>query len=179
MKIHPMFLLLIAFLASIGCSQEDTVAPVQSGPLTQIDPPVPTVVYLIRHAETTGVGTDPGLSSAGLERVQDWADLFQDVTFDAFYSTDLNRTRQTIEPIASSYDQDVILYDHADFSLANVVMDHTGGNVLIVGHSNTIPMFINAYLGSAVYPNMTENEYGNLYKITVLDGEVSHEMTVH
>ena len=179
MKIYPMFLLLIAFLASIGCSQDESVAPTQSGPLTHIDPPVPTVVYLIRHAETTGAGSDPGLSSAGLERVQDWTDHFQDITFDAFYSTDFNRTRETIEPIAASYDQEVILYDPGDFSLADVIMEHTGGNVLIVGHSNTIPPMINTYLGSPVYPNMTEQEFGNLYKITVLDGVVSHEMTVH
>lgn len=178
MKIYSMFLLLIAFLATIGCSRDETPAPASSQP-PPTEAPVPTVVYLIRHAETTGPGPDPGLSAIGLGRVDNWTVLFQDITFSAFYSTDFNRTRQTIEPIAASNDQEVILYDPANFSLADVVLEHTGGNVLIVGHSNTIPPLINAYLGSAVYPNMSEIEYGNLYKITVLDGEVSHEMTVH
>jgi broad specificity phosphatase PhoE len=174
-----MLLLLIAFLATIGCSQNESVAPAEAQPSTPSEQPTPTVVYLIRHAETTGEGTDPGLSPAGLERVENWSLILQDVEFGSFYSTNLNRTRQTIEPIATSNGQEVIFYDHADFSLADVITDHTGGNVLVVGHSNTIPALINAYLGSAVYPNMSASEFGNLYKITVLDGEVSHEMTVH
>ena len=49
----------------------------------------------------------------------------------------------------------------------------------IVGHSNTVTQMINAYLGAAIYPAMTEDEHGDLYKVTVLDGAVSHEMTVH
>ncbi len=179
MKIHSMFLILIAFLATIGCSQNETVTPASSQPPPLSEAPLPTVVFLIRHAETTGSGPDPELSPQGLERAENWAALLQDVTFNAFYSTDLNRTRQTIAPIAASNEQDVTLYDHADFSLADVVQDHTGGNIFIVGHSNNIPQLINAYLGSAVYPNMAASEYGNLYKITVQDGEVSHEMTVH
>src|SRR5690606_34821074 len=112
-------------------------------------------------------------------RAENWTVILQDVSFAAFYSTDFNRTRQTIEPIATINGHEAILYDPMDFTLADVVLDHTGENVFIVGHSNTIPPLINAYLGSAIYPNMTETEYGNLYKITVLDGEVSHEMTVY
>ena len=61
----------------------------------------------------------------------------------------------------------------------DVVADHLGGNVLIVGHSNTVPPLINAYLGTDTYPDMTETEHGNLYKVTVVDSVVTHEMTVH
>jgi 2,3-bisphosphoglycerate-dependent phosphoglycerate mutase len=175
MKIKPMFLILIAFLATIGCSPDETVEPAPPQPAQ----PVQTVVYLMRHAETAGLGPDPDLSPIGLDRANNWVVILQEVAFEAFYSTNYNRTRQTIEPIATSNGQGVILYDPADLSLADVVADHAGSNVLIVGHSNTIPPLINAHLGTDVYPDMTETEHGNLYKVTVLDGAVSHEMTVH
>jgi len=171
MKIR-MGLILIAVLAMFGCSSEDDSQPVQPQP-------VQTVIYLIRHAEKENFGADPNLSAAGLERANNWAVILQDVTFDAFYSTNYNRTLQTIQPIATSNGKPVTLYDPANFSLEDVIADHTGKNVFIVGHSNTIPELINTYLGAEIYPDMAETEFGNLYKVSIVDGVVSHEMTVY
>ena len=171
MKIN-MGLILIAVLAMFGCSSGDEPQPVPPQP-------VQTVIYLIRHAEKEDNSANPNLSAAGLERANNWAVILQDVTFDAFYSTNYNRTLQTIQPTATSNGIEVTLYDPANFSLVDVIADHTGTNVLIVGHSNTIPELINTYLGAEIYPDMTETEFGNLYKISIVDGVVSHEMTVH
>lgn len=171
MKIN-MGLILIAVLAMFGCTSEDDPQPVQPQP-------VETGIYLIRHAEKEGSGADPNLSDVGLQRANNWAVIFQDVVFDAFYSTNYNRTLQTIQPTADSNGKPVTIYDPANFSLDDVIADHTGKNVLIVGHSNTIPELINAYLGADIYPDMAETEFGNLYKISIVDGVVSHEMTVH
>jgi len=171
MKID-MRLILIAVLAMFGCSSEPDPQPVQPEP-------VQTVIYLIRHAEKEGSGANPNLADAGLQRANNWVVILQDVTFDAFYSTNYNRTLQTIQPTATGNGIEVTLYDPANFSLVDVIADHTGTNVLIVGHSNTIPELINTYLGAEIYPDMTETEFGNLYKISIVDGVVSHEMTVH
>jgi len=167
-----MALILIAVAAIFGCSSDDD---------SQTDEPQPiqTVIYLIRHAEKEGIGTDPNLSEEGLERANNWAIILQDITFEAFYSTNYNRTLQTIQPTATSNGKEVILYDPANFSLEQVIADHTGKNVLIVGHSNTIPELINVYLGAEIYPDMEETEFGNLYKVSIVDGVVSHEMTVY
>ena len=170
MKIN-MYLTLIA-IAAISCSSEDGPQPVQPQP-------VKTVVYLIRHAEKADASANPNLSAVGLQRANNWAVILQDVTFAAFYSTNYNRTLQTIQPTATSNGKDVTIYDPANFSLAGVIADYRGKNVFIVGHSNTIPQLINAYLGAAIYPDMAETEFGNLYKISIIDGVVSHEMTVH
>lgn len=177
MKINSnMFLLLIALVTALGCSpKKDDPQPVQQPPVQSVR----TVIYLIRHAEKADNSADPNLSPAGLQRAENWAVILQDVSFAAFYSTNYNRTLQTIEPIATSNGQEAMIYDPADLSLEDVVANHSGSNVFIVGHSNTIPQLINAYLGSDIYPDMNETEYGNLYKITNLDGVVSHEMTVH
>lgn len=164
--------MLIAVLTTMGCSSDDKPQPVQPQPVT-------TVVYLIRHAEKADASANPDLSAAGLQRANNWATLLQAVPFDAFYSTNYNRTRQTIQPTATSNGKEVMLYDPAIFSLEDVIADHNGKNVMIVGHSNTIPQLINAYLGSAVYADMPETEFGNLYQITIVNGVVTHEVTVH
>lgn len=168
MKINIRFAL-IALLALLGCSSDNDSKP-QS---------VKTVVYLIRHAEKADASANTNLSAAGLQRADNWAVILQDVPFTAFYSTNYNRTRQTIQPTATSNGKEVTLYDPANFSLASVIVNHAGKNVFIVGHSNTIPALINTYLGQNIYPDMAETDFGNLYKVTVIDGVVSHEMTVH
>jgi 2,3-bisphosphoglycerate-dependent phosphoglycerate mutase len=169
----PKFFILIALFLAVSCSSGDD-------PQIFIQPqPVKTVVYLIRHAEKADLGANPNLSAAGMQRAQNWATLLQDVPFEAFYSTSFNRTLQTIQPIADDNGKEVTIYDPADFSLEDVVASHHGKNVFIVGHSNTIPQLINAYLGEDIYPDMAETEFGNLYKITVQGETVSHEMTVH
>jgi len=176
-----MHLILIIILATFGCSSDNDPQHVHPQPVQpQPEPePVKTVIYLIRHAEKADASANPGLSAAGLQRANNWAVILPDVAFEAFYSTNFNRTLQTIQPIATSNGKGVTIYDHANFSLDDVIADHIGKNVFIVGHSNTIPQLINAYLGSNIYPDMAETEFGNLYKVSVIDGVVSHGKTVH
>jgi 2,3-bisphosphoglycerate-dependent phosphoglycerate mutase len=169
MKINIHFILLSLF-AMLGCSSDSN---------SENEEPVKTVIYLIRHAEKADASADPDLSAAGLTRANNWAVIFEDVTFDAFYSTDYKRTKQTIQPTATRDGKTVVLYNPSTFTLAGVVAAHPGKNIFIVGHSNTIPALINTYIGSNVYPDMAESEFGNLYKVTVEDGEITHGMTVH
>ena len=175
MKFNIRFVLL-GLLAMFSCSSSNDSDPVDSA-----DPvkPTKTVVYLIRHAEKADSSADTNLSAAGLQRANNWATILQGVAFDAFYSTNYNRTRQTIQPTATSNGKDVVLYNPSNFSLANIVSNHQGKNIFIVGHSNTIPALINAYIGQNIYQDMDETEFGNLYKVTVDNGVISHEMTVH
>ncbi|HEX8270485.1 MAG TPA: phosphoglycerate mutase family protein [Flavobacterium sp.] len=174
MKIY-ILAILTSVLSSYGCSSDDEPQPVQ--PVQQ--QPVQTVIYLIRHAEKADASPNPDLSAVGLQRANNWATILQDVQFDAFYSTNYNRTRQTIQPTATTNEKEVLLYDPASFSLDDVIVGHNGKNVFIVGHSNTIPQLINTYLGANIYPDMSETEFGNLYKITIVDGVVSHNMIVY
>lgn len=162
---------MMSLLAMFGCSSDNESQP---------DPqPLKTVVYLIRHAEKADASADPDLSAAGLQRANNWSVILQDVVFSAFYSTNYKRTKQTIQPTATANEKTVTIYDPSNFSIANIVANHAGKNIFIVGHSNTIPQLINAYLGQNVYADIPETEFGNLYKVTVEDGEITHQMTVH
>jgi phosphohistidine phosphatase SixA len=171
-------LILLTIIATIGCSSDDNNN--SDSNLQPVQPqPVETVIYLIRHAEKADASANPNLSAAGLQRANNWALMFQDVAFDAFYSTNYNRTLQTIQPIADINEKEVTQYDPASFVLANVISNHAGKNVFIVGHSNTIPQLINGYLGADIYSTIPETEFGHLYKITIVNGVVTHQMTVH
>jgi 2,3-bisphosphoglycerate-dependent phosphoglycerate mutase len=167
-----MHFILIVLFTILGCFPGDEPKTTQRQPLK-------TVIYLIRHAEKADASANTNLSAVGLQRANNWAVILHDVVFNAFYSTNYNRTLQTIQPTATSNGKTVTLYHPANFSLQQVIAAHSGKNVFIVGHSNNIPQLINAYLGTNVYPDMAETEFGNLYKISVVDGVVSHEMTVH
>ncbi len=181
-----LHLILIIVLAAVGCTSDNNPQSVQQetetpDPVTNNPMPVPvtTTIYLIRHAEKADNSADPELSAEGLQRANNWAILLQDVEFDVFYSTNYNRTLQTIAPIAAANGKQALLYNPATFTLNQVLANHRGKNVFIVGHSNTIPHLINAYIGDHIYPDMAETEFGNLYKITIVDDVVTHGMTVH
>jgi 2,3-bisphosphoglycerate-dependent phosphoglycerate mutase len=165
----------IIVLVTFGCSSDEDTKNITI-PQSQ---EAKTVIYLIRHAEKADASANPNLSEAGLQRAQNWAVILQDVAFDAFYSTDYNRTRQTIQPTADNNGHDLILYNPDTFSLESVINDHLGKSIMIVGHSNTIPQLINQFLGEDIYPVMAETEFGNLYKITIQGETVTHELTVH
>lgn len=173
------FILVATLITTLGCSSDndDKSPAVNNLPLGTDE--TPTVIYLIRHAEKADQSPDTHLSEAGMLRAENWAVFFQDIAFDAFYSTAYNRTRQTIQPTVDSKAGEIVLYDPFDFSLSGVVQNHPGKNILIVGHSNTIPALINEFLGEEIYPEIEETQYGNLYKITILSDAVLNELTVH
>ncbi|MEZ4931357.1 MAG: hypothetical protein R2788_04395 [Saprospiraceae bacterium] len=47
--------------------------------------------------------------------------------------------------------------------------NYPAGKILVVGHSNTTPDFINVLTGTNDYPQLPETEYDNLFIVTVLE----------
>ena len=50
--------------------------------------------------------------------------------------------------------------------LASWMKDYKGKTILVCGHSNTIPMYVNQLSGSTL-PDMDEMEYDKIYTVTV------------
>jgi len=138
----------------------------------------PTTIYIIRHAEKENDTKNTDLSSEGFERAENWKKYFEDITIDTFYSSGFQRARHTCQPMAFSRGKDVSIYKNHLMDLKNVIQNHRGETVLIVGHSNRIPKFINKLLGQEKYPEISEPEFGNLYIIKELDNEISTELLV-
>jgi len=144
-----------------------------------------TTIYLIRHAEKADDTSDTDLSEKGNLRAQRWAAYFKPMRIQTFYTTNYKRSVSTIIPASvaavepvpgTTYNMKIIRYDPGTLSLLDVASKHNGEKVLIVGHSNTIPNTINKYLGKEVYKDIPEDEYGNLYIITINGNKVSHDL---
>jgi broad specificity phosphatase PhoE len=138
-----------------------------------------TTLYFIRHAEKADSSQNPELSEEGIKRSVRWTKLFEKTPIDVFYTTLTRRTQMTASTIATSKQKDMIFYNAAKFSLKETIEKHHGKTILIVGHSNTIPTQINTFLRKDIYPQIDEEQFGNLYTITVNGDKIEHKLTHH
>lgn len=129
-----------------------------------------TTYYFIRHAEkvrTDKANRNPDLNVKGLKRAKKWSEVFTNVKFDAVYSTDYNRTKQTAKPTADANGLPVLLYNPRKMNDEAFKANTKGKTVLVVGHSNTTPFFANMVIGKAVYKQIDDSNNSNLYIVTV------------
>jgi broad specificity phosphatase PhoE len=128
-----------------------------------------TTLFLVRHAEKDGtVWEDPGLTPAGTTRADELAYILKHVKLDAIYSTPFARTELTVQPTAEEKGLEVKLYKPNDKEFLNNVLDeHPGGTVLIVGHSNTIPRLANQLAGQVDFDDLDDATYDNLFIASV------------
>ncbi|MGB1451564.1 MAG: SixA phosphatase family protein, partial [Marinirhabdus sp.] len=129
-----------------------------------------TTYYLIRHAEKDRSGkgnSDPNLTNKGVQRAKKWAVYFKGKKIEAVYTTNYNRTRQTASYTAQMARVPVKTYDPTKLYSAAFKAATWGKTVLVVGHSNTTPQFVNAIIGENKYSNIPDNENNWLFKVTL------------
>ena len=133
-----------------------------------------TTVIFVRHAEKATVpAEDPGLSPAGQRRVTELTRQLKDADvvagIDAVYSTPYRRTEETARPIAEALDLPINSYDAADTEaiMEHIVKAHKGKIILVVGHSNTLPLLMANMGASKKVPPIAENEYDNIYIVSI------------
>ena len=173
---------LLAFAFIIGCTKEpktiiQTVTKIDTLYLTKTDTvkikefinDSTTTVILSRHAETTGVGSDPSLSTAGQERATELDRLLRNTAIKAVYSTNFNRTKETASPIATTNNLSTQQYNPNSLGqFADLILNQYHNQVVYVaGHSNTTNVLINQFIGSNKYSIIPESEYDNLYIVSV------------
>lgn len=157
-----LLLFVFVFSTLLSCTQEET-----------------TTYYLIRHAEkdrTDQTNRNPDLNESGLERAIKWADRFKDVKFDAVYSTNYNRTMQTATPTAVSKNLEIQKYYPSKMYDSIFQVDTKGKTVLVVGHSNTTPAFVNKIIREKKYEDMDDNNNANLYIVTIIGDKITSEI---
>jgi broad specificity phosphatase PhoE len=133
-----------------------------------------TTVILARHAEKEAQpAADPPLTAAGTERAQELARIMESAGVTAVYVTQFARTRLTAEPTAKKVGVPVDVVaasgDMKDYAaeVAKVIREkHAGGTVLVVSHSNTVPLIVEALGGTTVRP-IGEDDYDNLIIVTL------------
>ena len=135
--------------------------------------------YLIRHAEkvrTDKSDKDPKLNEYGMLRAIKWQEYFSDKNISKIYSTNYKRTLETVKPIQESSDIIPIIYLPSDIDYKNFIMSNKIEVVLIVGHSNTIPDFVNGLISENVYSQIDDLNNSNLYVVNICESGTSHKL---
>jgi phosphohistidine phosphatase SixA len=130
-------------------------------------------VFLVRHAERADTGggapatmaADPNLSDAGRQRAESLAAILKDAGITAIYATEFKRTQETAAPLAKTLGIAVTTVPAKD--MAGLVQKLKGAtaNVLVVGHSTTVPEIVKA-LGVTAPLKIDDTEYDNLLVVT-------------
>jgi phosphohistidine phosphatase SixA len=134
-------------------------------------------IFVVRHAEKESNAADTPLSSQGRARAQCLAETLKDAHISAVLTTQYIRTKQTAEPTANQAHAQEESFDAKSLSqIATAAREAAkNGNVLIVGHSNTIPQLMLA-LGAASV-TIPDTAYDQLFILNAADPK--QLITVH
>ena len=127
-----------------------------------------TTYYVVRHAEkeTNTMTGDVPLSAAGKERAEALAVQLRHKNIQHIFSTPYTRTTATAKPLSEALGVPIAPYavDTLD-RFVNRLKAVKKGNVLVVGHSNTIDDTMNLLLGEKRFTDFPDSLYGVLYII--------------
>jgi broad specificity phosphatase PhoE len=131
------------------------------------------VIFVVRHAERADGGAaaggmmasnDPPLSAAGIERARRLASVLAPADVKSIFTTEFARTRQTAAPLAEAMQIKASVVSGKDVAALSQQVRAAGGNVLVVGHSNTVPELLKQ-LGVKTPITIADSEYDNLFVI--------------
>lgn len=133
-------------------------------------------IYIVRHAEkasgidmaTMKPSNDPPLTIEGEERALALKQMLGSKNVKHIFSTNTLRTISTAKPLKELYlGMPIQIYSSRPDSMdafVQKVKAIKNGDVLIVGHSNTIDDLANKFAGSTVVTgDLKDAEYDNLY----------------
>ena len=121
-------------------------------------------VLVVRHGEKVS-DTDERLTEAGHARAERLAKMLKDAGVSAIYSTDTERARDTVQPLAAVLGLKVEIYDKSDARFVERIRrEQPGGIGVVAGHSNTIPDLLKA-LGCPGDFKIASDEYDNLFLV--------------
>ncbi len=135
--------------------------------------------YLIRHAEkvrTNKSDRNSALNEKGIIRALNWKEYFINKDISKIYSTNYKRTLETVKPIQEAIGLTAILYSPSSIDYKDFISSNEGEVVLIVGHSNTIPNFVNELINDQVYDQIDDLNNSNLYVVNLCDSSLSHSL---
>ena len=135
--------------------------------------------FFIRHAEkdrTDPLNKNPHLNENGKERSLLWNEYFKNNKIDAIYSTNYNRTIETILPISISKGIKPIIYSPSNINYDSFLKKVKGKTILVVGHSNTIPSFVNGLIEEDYYEQINDTVNSNLYIVKKCPEEINHNV---
>ena len=134
-------------------------------------------VYLIRHAEkdrSDPLNKNPHLNKRGIERSLLWNGYFENKEVNSIYSTNYNRTIETVLPVSLAKGIKPIIYSASNINYESFLKKEKGNTVIVVGHSNTIPGFVNKLVEDDYYKQINDTVNSKLYIVKKCSEEISH-----
>ena len=120
-------------------------------------------VYVMRHLQKA-TGDDPPLTAEGASNAKLVAGQLGNAGIQGVFATATRRAAQTGEPLARAQGLTVTTYDPRNVPALVEQVKVISGNVLVVGHSNTVPDLVAAFGGTKPAP-LTEADYGTIYVV--------------
>lgn len=141
-------------------------------------------VFLIRHAEKIiSTDKDPALAEAGIQRANALVDLFSNAQPSAIFATQYQRTQLTAKPLSMALDVPItILEINADNTaqypallMQQICTLPKDSNVLVVGHSNSLPAIVGGWINVAVKP-IADDEYNRIFMVKIKDCKAENSL---
>lgn len=141
----------------------------------QDNTPSDKTFYIVRHAEKD-TGSNPVLSAAGKQRAADLYKELQNKKIDLIFVSQYRRTAMTADSLRTYQGIDTVQYnaDATGEDLFRQIALRAGKakNILIVGHSNTVPAIVRkAGVKEFDVKELDENAYDNLFIVEVKNNQ--------
>ncbi len=137
-----------------------------------------TRYYLVRHAERLDDSADSPLSEAGHARAQALRDTLLGADVHRIFASTYVRTQQTARPLAEALGMPIALYrPDTTEGLLKRLRRIEGENILVVGHSDHIPLLIEGLCGERV--SIAHRDYDNLFVVVVRKGLTTKRTLLH
>jgi broad specificity phosphatase PhoE len=128
----------------------------------------PKTIYIVRHAEKQLVGNDPELAYVGGVRALKLSQILEKEDIKHVFSTDYIRTKSTAKPTAEKAGLSIEIYDPKNHDALVEELRKREGNILVVGHSNTVSQVANYFVGDGEkFADLTDLEYDFIYVVTL------------
>ena len=129
----------------------------------------PTTVLVVRHADRDG--QNDALTPTGEARAKELVHVAGKAGVSAIYCTKTARSRKTAEPLATASKLTPVELEPKDVDglVKKILADQKGKTVLVVAHSNTVPLIL-AALGGPKLPDLDETDFDDLFVLTIGSG---------
>jgi 2,3-bisphosphoglycerate-dependent phosphoglycerate mutase len=139
--------------------------------------------YIVRHAEKTDDSADPQLSQLGIERAVDLEKYLAAKKLDTVFTSTFKRTILTGLTVSFPRGIPQLVIDQQNPQTLNGFIQRlnkiTGEKgILVVGHTNTVPAIVQGLCGQTIAP-IAENDYDNIYIITIKNGNKTLEQLTY
>ena len=78
--------------------------------------------------------------------------------------------------MANEKNIEIELYSPSDIEYDKFIKLNAGEITLVVGHSNTVPDFVNELINNKYYDHIEDLNNSNLYTVSICGSNVTHEL---